>query len=332
MALLFAVDLHFERLLSVGQIPSLQHTCEHKWPRNFLVGLLRYDVFGRNFKWRFDRPLPTVWMGLPVDWSVGEMTHLLMIAIDVDKWKSTLKFSESIQEQYIKSCGNMFQYLLRIFIALEMYKEILHKVVLDLLSWQRNGKRVSMSSTVHYIDPNEQAMPQKQTQDKKKYWTKCNIAPQGFQQRSNKSPKTKWSSVNCNILMRILRFSFNYCNIIVRISIVRWSRNLKQAPKRPNEKSELQLLSSLLQIVAALYHTPFQRSLLCVIWSCLQPTLEPWDHLWDHLGAALGWSLLDNRSKVRFWRTFAAQCDLLRGPKIQPGACWMTSELPRVYF
>ena len=240
MALLFAVDVHFERLPSVGQIPSLQHTCEHKWPRNFLVGLLWYDVFGRNFKWRFDRPLPTVWMGLPVDWSVGEMTHLLMIAIDVDKWKSTLKFSESIQEQYIKSCGNMFQYLLRIFIALEMYKEILHKVVLDLLSWQRNGKRVSMSSTVHYIDPNEQAMPQKQTQDKKKYWTKCNIAPQGFQQRSNKSPKTKWSSVNCNILMRILRFSFNYCNIILRISIVRWSRNLKQAPKRPNEKSELQ--------------------------------------------------------------------------------------------
>ena len=43
-----------------------------------------------------------------------------------------------------------------------------------------------------------------------------------------------WNNVNYNIHIIILQFSFNYCNIVMRITIFHWSRNLKQAPKRPN--------------------------------------------------------------------------------------------------
>ena len=48
------------------------------------------------------------------------------------------------------------------------------------LSWQGNGKRASMSSAVGHIDPNVQALPQKRTQDKKKYWNRCLVASLGL--------------------------------------------------------------------------------------------------------------------------------------------------------
>ena len=92
------------------------------------------------------------------------------------------------------------------------------------LSWQGNGKRVSMSSTVHYIDPNVSSIATETNRRQKEVLEQVQHSPtraptelQHVSKDQMKQCKLQYSHENIAILTQLLQYSHE----IIHISLVK---------------------------------------------------------------------------------------------------------------